>query len=159
MPGGDWSGKPGHRCDVCNRRSENVGPRRGFDYANDVCGGCCDISSDEDEYNCNSCKKNLYKRQTQVEGYCFDCVGYCQVCMQDIHPNDEVERPLDDDVRSLVGDPEEAEERFGDGDVTLCPECAEDLAAKKKEKEPAGKNIKSTHVKGGDEAGATAPSK
>ena len=49
--GGDWSGRPGHRCEVCNRSSKNVGPRRGFDYANDVCGGCCEISSDDDGHN------------------------------------------------------------------------------------------------------------
>jgi len=37
----DWSGRPGYRCNICSRRSENVGPRRGFDYENSVCGGCC----------------------------------------------------------------------------------------------------------------------
>lgn len=41
--GGDWSGRPGHRCTVCGRSSEGVGPRRGFDYDDDVCGGCCDL--------------------------------------------------------------------------------------------------------------------
>ena len=41
--GGDWSGRPGSRCEICGRRSENVGPRRGFDYANDVCGGCIEL--------------------------------------------------------------------------------------------------------------------
>ena len=30
--GADWSGRPGQRCQCCGRRSENVGPRRGFDY-------------------------------------------------------------------------------------------------------------------------------
>mmetsp|Transcript_15999 Transcript_15999/g.34803 ORF Transcript_15999/g.34803 Transcript_15999/m.34803 type:complete len:142 (+) Transcript_15999:98-523(+) len=41
--GGDWSGMPGHRCQLCGRRSENVGPRRGFDYSDDICGGCADL--------------------------------------------------------------------------------------------------------------------
>eukprot|EP00563_Minutocellus_polymorphus_P018542 CAMPEP_0197717180 /NCGR_PEP_ID=MMETSP1434-20131217/1808_1 /TAXON_ID=265543 /ORGANISM="Minutocellus polymorphus, Strain CCMP3303" /LENGTH=141 /DNA_ID=CAMNT_0043301669 /DNA_START=65 /DNA_END=490 /DNA_ORIENTATION=+ len=41
--GGDWSGRPGHRCNLCGRSSEGVGPRRGFDYDNDICGGCCDL--------------------------------------------------------------------------------------------------------------------
>lgn len=41
--GGDWSGMPGHRCQLCGRSSENVGPRRGFDYSEDVCGGCADL--------------------------------------------------------------------------------------------------------------------
>jgi hypothetical protein len=36
----DWSGRPGHRCTYCSRRSENVGPRRGYNYKNDYCGGC-----------------------------------------------------------------------------------------------------------------------
>ena len=36
----DWSGRPGHRCTICNRRSEGVGPRRGFNYEDDYCGGC-----------------------------------------------------------------------------------------------------------------------
>ena len=64
MPGGgDWSGLPGHLCEVCGRSSENVGPRRGFDYVNDYCGGCCEISSDDDGHNkegcCRSCKKYI----------------------------------------------------------------------------------------------------
>ena len=37
----DWSGRGGGRCDMCGRRSENVGPRRGFDHRNNICGGCC----------------------------------------------------------------------------------------------------------------------
>ncbi|KAL7429462.1 hypothetical protein ACHAXM_001701 [Skeletonema potamos] len=41
---GDWSGRPGHKCQLCGRSSEGVGPRRGFDYRNDVCGGCTDLS-------------------------------------------------------------------------------------------------------------------
>jgi len=41
--GGDWSGRPGHRCQLCGRSSEGVGPRRGFDYTQDVCGGCTDL--------------------------------------------------------------------------------------------------------------------
>ena len=36
----DWSGRPGHRCSLCNRRSEGVGPRRGFNYKDGYCGGC-----------------------------------------------------------------------------------------------------------------------
>lgn len=41
--GGDWSGRPGHRCEMCGRRSENVGPRRGFSYADNMCGGCTEL--------------------------------------------------------------------------------------------------------------------
>ena len=41
--GGDWSGRPGFRCEICGRRSENVGPRRGFDYRLCVCGGCTEL--------------------------------------------------------------------------------------------------------------------
>lgn len=41
--GGDWSGRPGSTCEICGRRSENVGPRRGFDYSSGVCGGCADL--------------------------------------------------------------------------------------------------------------------
>jgi len=105
--GGDWSGRPGHRCEVCNRSSENVGPRRGFDYANDVCGGCCEISSDDDGHNeegyCRSCKKYMYKDKyeklcagktydgfripvggARVSGafpaYCVKCCKECQLC-------------------------------------------------------------------------------
>ena len=36
----DWSGRPGHRCTICNRRSEYVGDRRGFNYLDNYCGGC-----------------------------------------------------------------------------------------------------------------------
>lgn len=36
----DWSGRPGGRCDMCNRCSENIGPRRGFNYQDSYCGGC-----------------------------------------------------------------------------------------------------------------------
>ena len=39
----DWSGRSGYRCEICGRRSENVGPRRGFDYRASVCGGCTDL--------------------------------------------------------------------------------------------------------------------
>mmetsp|Transcript_8867 Transcript_8867/g.24487 ORF Transcript_8867/g.24487 Transcript_8867/m.24487 type:complete len:325 (-) Transcript_8867:298-1272(-) len=46
--GADWSGRPGFRCGVCGRRSENVGPRRGFDYKASVCGGCCELTDNED---------------------------------------------------------------------------------------------------------------
>jgi hypothetical protein len=38
--GGDWSGTPGHKCEVCGRLSDDVGPRRGFDYSTHRCGGC-----------------------------------------------------------------------------------------------------------------------
>ena len=41
--GGDWSGFGGYRCSVCGRRSDNVGPRRGFDYRTSTCGGCTDL--------------------------------------------------------------------------------------------------------------------
>ena len=41
--GGDWSGRPGFRCEICGRRSENVGPRRGFNYEESYCGGCCEM--------------------------------------------------------------------------------------------------------------------
>jgi len=41
--GGDWSGRSGYRCKTCRRSSENVGPRRGFDYENGYCGGCTDL--------------------------------------------------------------------------------------------------------------------
>ena len=43
VAGEDWSGRPGQRCECCGRRSENVGPRRGFDYRQGVCGGCCEL--------------------------------------------------------------------------------------------------------------------
>ncbi len=42
--GKDCSGKPGYRCGMCNRRSENVGPRRGFCYRHSQCGGCFDLA-------------------------------------------------------------------------------------------------------------------
>ena len=41
---GDWSGRSGYKCQLCGRSSEGVGPRRGFDYRNSVCGGCTDLS-------------------------------------------------------------------------------------------------------------------
>ena len=47
MPG-DWSGRPGSTCTICGRCSENVGPRRGFDYENDTCGGCVELSDSND---------------------------------------------------------------------------------------------------------------
>ena len=34
-----WSGRVSGRYELCGRRSENVGPRRGFDYVHDYCGG------------------------------------------------------------------------------------------------------------------------
>lgn len=36
----NWSGLPGGQCGICGRRSENVGPRRGFNYVDEYCGGC-----------------------------------------------------------------------------------------------------------------------
>jgi hypothetical protein len=45
--GGDWSGRQGHACDECGARSEHVGPQRGFDYENDLCGACCDFEEEE----------------------------------------------------------------------------------------------------------------
>ena len=39
----DWSGRPGHWCTICNRSSEGVGPRRGFNYEDDYCGGCVSL--------------------------------------------------------------------------------------------------------------------
>ena len=81
--GGDWSGLPGHCCEVCGRSSENVGPRRGFDYINDYCGGCCDLSSDDDGHTeegfCRSCKKYI-TFQSAFDSYCGNCVKYCQLC-------------------------------------------------------------------------------
>ena len=42
--GADYSGRGGgFRCRICNRRSENVGPRRGFDYRISMCGGCGEL--------------------------------------------------------------------------------------------------------------------
>ena len=47
--GADYSGRPGYRCQMCNRRSEFVGHRRGFDYCDRICGGCCDLEQITDE--------------------------------------------------------------------------------------------------------------
>ncbi|KAL7500350.1 hypothetical protein ACHAWT_010516 [Skeletonema menzelii] len=84
MPGGgDWSGQPGHRCDYCGRSSDNVGPRRGFDYINDVCGGCCELSSDDDGHTkyrqCRKCKRPMYSHGGGdfAPSSCFDT--YCAI--------------------------------------------------------------------------------
>ena len=37
------------RCLICNRKAENVGPRRGFDYKNNYCGGCVELSGSDDD--------------------------------------------------------------------------------------------------------------
>lgn len=36
----DYSGRPGYTCSICSRGSESVGPRRGFNYKDEYCGGC-----------------------------------------------------------------------------------------------------------------------
>eukprot|EP00035_Acanthoeca_spectabilis_P029499 m.474717 g.474717 ORF g.474717 m.474717 type:complete len:290 (-) comp36819_c0_seq1:140-1009(-) len=41
--GADWSGRPGGRCHCCGRSAQGVGPRRGFDYKQQICGGCVDL--------------------------------------------------------------------------------------------------------------------
>ena len=106
--GGDWSGLPGHRCEICGRSSENVGPRRGFDYINDCCGGCCEMSSDDDGHTeegfCRSCKKNMYKRGSQIDNYCFNCVKTCQLCGLDNRPKDadKYKVPLDAAIVEII---------------------------------------------------------
>jgi hypothetical protein len=76
------------RCEICNRRSENVGPRRGFDYSDSVCGGCCDLDEParrpegkgDGEFSCISCGGILYKMESEIEGHCQDCVEQCYLC-------------------------------------------------------------------------------
>lgn len=49
LGGADYSGRPGSRCRICNRRSDFVGARRGFDYRDQICGGCCDLDEITEE--------------------------------------------------------------------------------------------------------------
>ena len=49
LGGADYSGRPGSRCRICNRSSENVGGRRGFDYRDRICGGCCELDEITEE--------------------------------------------------------------------------------------------------------------
>lgn len=151
--GGDWSGRPGHRCEVCNRSSSDVGPRRGFDYANDVCGGCCEISSDDDGHNeeghCRSCKKYMYMKGgpncvpvSGLDNYCMNCVKYCQLCGyrndgsydhhadHDIRPKDaeKYKVPLDAAVVDIIDKCESVvavlgEDAYDGEDVYLCKKC------------------------------------
>lgn len=142
MPrGGDWSGAPGHNCDVCGRRSENVGPRRGFDYANDVCGGCCDISSDDDGHNkegyCRKCKQIIYMAggkncvpERSIHGYCGNCVKTCRICCEQIHPrhSDRYAVPLDKAIKDILDEDEPSIWLLGEdaenGETTyLCKKC------------------------------------
>lgn len=146
--GGDWSGRPGHRCEVCNRQSSDVGPRRGFDYANDICGGCCEISSDDDgnneEGHCRGCKKYMYMKGgpncvpvSGLDNYCANCIKYCQLCnhpyksdTHDIPPKDaeKYKVPLDLAIVELVHADDVAVAVLGDdakgGEVIhLCMNC------------------------------------
>ena len=143
MPGGgDWSGEPGHRCGCCGRRSENVGPRRGFDYINDVCGGCCELSSDDDgqtkEYHCRNCKQFMYTHggancvpTSSFDTYCRNCVKSCQLCCEDVHPYREMDKysvPLDEAVKDIIEEIEPSIDVLGefakDGEtIYLCRKC------------------------------------
>lgn len=49
LAGADWSGRPGQQCRCCGRRSDNVGPRRGFCYRTSYCGGCTDLPKMNEE--------------------------------------------------------------------------------------------------------------
>ena len=136
--GGDWSGLSGHCCEVCGRSSENVGPRRGFDYINDYCGGCCDLSSDDDGHTeegfCRSCKKYI-TFQSAFDSYCGNCVKYCQLCGRNeyddvIHPKDadKYKVPLDAAIVEIIDMEDYAVARLGEdakhGEVVyLCKKC------------------------------------
>ena len=76
----DYSGRPGARCDMCNRRSEFVGPTRGFDYSSSICGGCYELSDVEDDEVCRGCGDNLYELPSEIDGYCGNCVQMCDAC-------------------------------------------------------------------------------
>lgn len=68
--GADWSGRGGYRCDVCGRRSENVGPRRGFDYSISMCGGCTELSEPEDGGEDDGVEDS--DEDSDDESQCFD---------------------------------------------------------------------------------------
>lgn len=134
--GGDWSGAPGYRCDICGRRSETVGPVRGFDYASSICGGCCAISSDDDGHNeenhCRACKKYMYNTMSEVDNYCSDCVPLCPVCSEQFHPKyrDKCATRLDGIIRQMIEDTGDAVDDVlgedavdGEEIVTLCKKC------------------------------------
>ncbi len=143
MPGGgDWSGQRGHRCDYCGRSSDNVGPRRGFDYVNDVCGGCCELSSDDDghteEGHCRQCKRFMYMHGgpncapvSCFDTYCGNCVKLCELCSEHVHPHREMDKysvPLDEAIKNIIDEDDFSIERLGvlakDGETMyLCKEC------------------------------------
>ena len=144
MPGGgDWSGRPGHLCDYCGRSSANVGPRRGFDYINDVCGGCCALSSDDDgnteENHCRKCKRLMSSYGSVVNcaptsylaTYCGDCVKRCKLCGDVVHPYREVDKysvPLDNAIKDIIDEDDYSIDRLGEtakhGEtIYLCNEC------------------------------------
>ena len=133
MPGGgDWSGAPGGVCSLCGRRSENVGPRRGYDYVNDYCGGCCDLSSDDDghceEGYCRQCGKNLCKIESSIDHYCMNCVKVCRNCSTQMSPEKVEVTPLDNIIKDMIDETDVWEDILGDdakdGDpVDLCKSC------------------------------------
>ena len=133
----DFSGRPGARCQLCNRRSDFVGPTRGFDYANSVCGGCYDLSDGEgDGETCKGCGGNLYELPSEIDDYCGNCVEMCDACYELVIASEKVAIALSPAVhrklsihQQLIDTDERAEEiglnDMEDGEmIELCIDCA-----------------------------------
>ncbi|KAL3788831.1 hypothetical protein ACHAWO_008156 [Cyclotella atomus] len=92
MPrGGDWSGAPGHNCNVWGRRSENV------------------------EGHCRRCKRFIYMKggkncvpASSVDGYCGSCIKSCRICGEQIHPkySDRYAVSLDKAIKDILDEDE-----------------------------------------------------
>jgi len=115
-----------------------------------VCGGCCEISSDDDGHNeeghCRSCKKYMYMKGgpncvpvSSLDHYCMNCVEYCQLCgygdvvddyNSNISPKD-VEKykvPLDAAIVEIIYSYDSVvavlgEDAYDGEDVYLCKKC------------------------------------
>ena len=151
MPGGDWSGRPGHKCQLCGRSSEGVGPRRGFDYQHNVCGGCTSLTDlesdgDGDEGRCKECGEIIYGDNDTGEGedfgYCNECADCCAICNEYLKPpflKKHGTFKLDSKLRQqlLKAEPEWYEnediQNMKDGEeIYLCRDCARDVMGKDK---------------------------
>ena len=136
----DYSGRPGARCTLCNRRSEFVGARRGFDYRNNLCGGCYELSDEDDEdeggENCKGCGDNLYELPSEIDGYCQNCVVMCDACGATVITEDVVALSLSPSSRQKLRvhqqriDEEEraaeveVDEMKDDEQIEICSDCS-----------------------------------
>jgi hypothetical protein len=82
--GGDWSGRQGHACDQCGARSEHVGPQRGFDYENDLCGACCDFEEDNNDGDNCEYLYDACRYLDPIKYAVYDCENcFCQTARTD----------------------------------------------------------------------------